>query len=109
MDHILVTPEMISDAAVSCDNTAAEIDAELASVRKFVVNLEALWHGTAANNFSNVTYDFDTCGRNLHNALTGIAAGLRRTSTNYVEAETANVSTLTAVDSATRGFPVANL
>ena len=106
MDHILVTPEMISEAAGSCDSTAAEIDGELAALRSFVVNLQAIWHGVASDQFDILMNDFDVFGKMLNDALTDIASGLRGNFVNYVEAEQANIASLQAVNG---DIPGANL
>ncbi|MFF5173267.1 WXG100 family type VII secretion target [Micromonospora sp. NPDC000089] len=98
MDHILVTPEMISDAAASCDTTATDIDGELAALRSYVVNLQGIWHGVASDQFNILMHDFDVFGKMLHDALTDIASGLRGNFVNYVDAEQANVSSLVAVN-----------
>jgi WXG100 family type VII secretion target len=98
MDHILVTPEMVSDAAGSCDSTATEIDGELAALRSYVVDLQTIWHGVASAQFDILMHDFDVFGRMLHNALSDIGSGLRGNFVNYVDAEDANIASLKAVD-----------
>jgi WXG100 family type VII secretion target len=106
MDHILVTPEMVADAAASCDTTATEIDGELANLRAYVVQLQAVWHGVAAGQFDILMHDFDVFGRMLHDALTDIGSGLRGNFHNYVDAEQANINSLVAVNG---DIPGANL
>jgi WXG100 family type VII secretion target len=106
MDHILVTPEMVADAAGSCDMTATEIDSELANLRSYVVQLQGTWHGVAAGQFDTLMHDFDVFGRMLHDALSDIGSGLRGNFHNYVNAEQANISSLLAVNG---DIPGANL
>lgn len=106
MDHILVTPEMIMDAAASCDGTATDIDGELANLRSMVVQLQSIWHGVAAGQFDILMHDFDVFGRMLHNALTDIGSGLRGNFHNYIDAEQANINSLVAVN---QDIPGANL
>lgn len=89
---------MVTDAAASCDSTNVEIDAELASLRSFVVNLQAQWHGVASDQFNALMTDFDIYGRMLHNALADIASGLRGNAVNYVDTEISNINSLVAVN-----------
>ncbi|MFI5935017.1 WXG100 family type VII secretion target [Actinoplanes sp. NPDC051494] len=106
MDHILVTPEMVASAAGSCDSTALEIEGELANLKAYVVQLQAVWHGVASGQFDILMHDFDVFGRMLHDALTDIGSGLRGNFHNYVDAEQANINSLIAVNG---DIPGANL
>ncbi|MFE9191943.1 WXG100 family type VII secretion target [Micromonospora sp. NPDC007208] len=98
MQRVQVTPQMVTEAAASCDSTNAEIDAELASLRSFVVNLQAQWHGVASDQFNALMTDFDIYGKMLHNALSDIGSGLRGNAVNYVDTEISNINSLVAVN-----------
>src|SRR4051812_22733303 len=98
MQPVQVTPQMVTDAAASCDATNNEIDAELSALRSFVVNLQAQWHGVASDQFNILMTDFDIYGRMLHNALADIASGLRGNAVNYVDTETSNINNLVSVN-----------
>lgn len=98
MQNVQVTPEMITDAATSCDTTAGEIDTELASLKTFVIELQSMWHGVASTQFNQLMTDFDIYGRMLHNSLTDIGSGLRGNAVNYVDTEMQNINSLVAVN-----------
>ncbi|MEU5785822.1 WXG100 family type VII secretion target [Micromonospora lupini] len=98
VQRVQVTPQMVTDAAASCDSTNAEIDAELAALRSFVVNLQSQWHGVASDQFNALMTDFDIYGKMLHSALSDIASGLRGNAVNYVDTEISNINSLVAVN-----------
>jgi WXG100 family type VII secretion target len=98
MQNLLVTPQMISDAATSCDTTASDITGELAALKSYVVELQGIWHGVASLQFNQLMTDFDIYARMLHNSLTDIAQGLRGNYVNYVDTEEANIRSLVAVN-----------
>ncbi|MFB9831713.1 WXG100 family type VII secretion target [Actinoallomurus acaciae] len=108
-----VTPEYLSNAASSTDSTASEIDAVLAQIRAYVVNLEASWQGVAYNTFQTLMAEYDTYARMLHESLVDIASGLRGNYVNYTESEQANVTNLRSLDAdlpaGSRTLPSANL
>jgi WXG100 family type VII secretion target len=95
-----VTPEYLSNAATSTDNTAAEIDAILGQVRAYVVNLEASWQGIAFNTFQTLMAEYDIYAKMLHDSLTDIASGLRGNYVNYTESEQTNINNLSSLDAA---------
>jgi WXG100 family type VII secretion target len=92
-----VTPEYVANAATSCDSTASEIQVQLATLRNYVVGLEAEYHGVAATTFQALMTDYDRFGQMLNQALTEIAAGLRSNYANYTDAESQNVSNLVPI------------
>ena len=94
-----VTPEYLSAAATSTDNTAAEIDIILAQIRSYVVNLEASWQGVAQQTFNTLMAEYDVYAKMLHDSLTDIAAGLRGNYVNYTESEQTNINNLKSIDS----------
>ena len=108
-----VTPEYLSNAATSTDNTAAEIDAILGQIRAYVVNLEASWQGIAFNTFQTLMAEYDIYAKMLHDSLTDIASGLRGNYVNYTASEQTNISNLQSLDAALpagdRTIPPANL
>jgi WXG100 family type VII secretion target len=93
-----VTPEYLSNAATSTDNTAAEIDIILAQIRAYVVNLEASWQGVAQQTFQTLMAEYDIYAKMLHESLVDIAAGLRGNYVNYTESEQTNVNNLKSLD-----------
>ena len=98
MQNILVTPEMISDAANSCDITANDLSAELAALKSYVMELQAVWQGVASLQFNQLMTNFDIYARMLNDSLTDIAQGLRGNAVNYVDSEIANINSLVAVN-----------
>ncbi|GAA2373634.1 WXG100 family type VII secretion target [Dactylosporangium salmoneum] len=92
-----VTPEYVANAAANCDATANEIQAQLAALKSYVVNLEATYHGVAATTFQALMQDYDTFGRMLNNALTDIGSGLRGNYVNYTDTEQQNISNLVPI------------
>jgi WXG100 family type VII secretion target len=101
-----VTPEYIANAAVSCDNTANEISIQLGTLRNYVVNLEAVYHGVAATTFQALMTDYDRFAQMLHNALVDIGQGLRGNFVNYTETENQNIANLVPING---DIPGANL
>jgi WXG100 family type VII secretion target len=108
-----VTPEYLSNAATSTDNTAAQIDAILAQIRSFVVGLEGSWQGIAYNTFQTLMAEYDIYAKMLHDSLTDIASGLRGNYVNYTESEQTNINNLRSLDaglpSGGQTIPSANL
>ena len=93
-----VTPEYLAQAASSTDNTSAELDAILAQIRAYVVNLEASWQGIAQQTFQTLMSEYDVYAKMLHDSLVDIAAGLRGNYVNYTESEQANITNLKSLD-----------
>ncbi|MGW7576436.1 WXG100 family type VII secretion target [Streptomyces sp. NPDC054765] len=98
-----VTPEYLAHAAASCQSTASDIDTILAQIKTYVVNLESVWQGIAHNQFQALMADYDTYGRMLHEALTGIGSGLHGNYVNYVDSEQTNINSLVAVNGSIPG------
>ncbi|GAA5193293.1 hypothetical protein GCM10023322_54980 [Rugosimonospora acidiphila] len=101
-----VTPEYIANAATSCDNTASEIQSQLATLRSYVMNLEAVYQGVAATTFQALMTDYDTFARMLNEALTDIGSGLRGNYVNYTDSENQNIANLVPIQG---NIPGANL
>jgi WXG100 family type VII secretion target len=101
-----VTPEYVQTAATSCDNTANEIQAQLGTLRNYVVGLEGAYQGVAANTFQALMADYDNFAKMLHNALVDIGSGLRGNYVNYTESESQNVANLRPIQG---DIPGANL
>jgi len=97
MSQFTVTPEMVSNAAASCDTTAADAADTLAQLKSFVVNLENSWQGIAQNTFQQLMVDYDLYSQRLHEALTDISAALRGNYVNYTSAEQANISSINMI------------
>ncbi len=92
MTNFQATPQDISQAAASCDSTAQEIQGQLASLKSYVVGLEAWWGGIAANTFQELMALYDTYSAMLNQALTDIGSGLRGNFVNYTDSEHANLN-----------------
>lgn len=106
-----VTPEYLANAATDTMNTASEIQAELAEIKTYVNNLEAVWGGVAHDRFVALMAEYDTLARMLHDALTGIGSGLRGTYVNYKQSEEQNLTNLSNIEASMPGGhgAVANL
>jgi WXG100 family type VII secretion target len=98
-----VTPEYIQNAATSCDNTANEIQTQLATLRNYVVNLETAYQGVAATTFQALMTDYDNFARMLHNALVDIGSGLRGNFANYTDSESQNIANLAPIQGSIPG------
>ncbi|MCW2944019.1 MAG: hypothetical protein JWR24_736 [Actinoallomurus sp.] len=92
-----VTPEYLAQAATNTDQTAAEIDAVLAQIKSYVVNLESSWQGIAQQQFQVLMQEYDIYAKMLHDALTGISSGLRGNYVNYRDSEQTNINNLNAL------------
>ncbi|MEV0473635.1 WXG100 family type VII secretion target [Streptomyces prunicolor] len=93
-----VTPHYLASAAANCTKTAGDLDVLLASIRSYVLSLEAVWQGIAQQQFDALMLDYDTFARMLHDALTGIAGGLNGNYVNYTESEQANINNLVRIN-----------
>ncbi|MFF9479612.1 WXG100 family type VII secretion target [Streptomyces sp. NPDC014733] len=94
-----VTPELVAQAAVSCDNTAADVEVKLQNLKSYVISLEESWQGIAHNTFQIYMAEYDTYAQMLHNALTDIASGLRGNEVNYRESEQDNLNRIKSLQS----------
>jgi WXG100 family type VII secretion target len=103
---INITPQMLADANKNCTTTAGNIDHQLAGLRSYVSDLAGQWLGVSSQQYQSMMTDYDTYGRMLHDALTGIADGLQGNFHNYTTTETSNEATLVAVNGS---IPGANL
>ncbi|MDX3322425.1 WXG100 family type VII secretion target [Streptomyces sp. ME03-5684b] len=92
-----VSPEYVAQAASDTVNTAEQIRGQLAELMVFVTSLEQVWGGIAQQQFNILMQDYRIYSDMLHNALTGIAGGLRGTYVNYVESEQQNLHNLEAL------------
>jgi WXG100 family type VII secretion target len=89
-----VKPEHVSQAASSCESIADEISGQLASLKSYVVNIEAWWGGIAATTFQELMCLYDTCSASLNQALIDIGKGLQGNYVNYYASEQANLAKL---------------
>jgi WXG100 family type VII secretion target len=94
-----VTPEYVSAAAASCNNTADEIQGQLAELKSYVINLEEVWQGVASNTFQIYMREYDVYSAMLHQALTDIGSGLNGTEVNYRGSEQANLNNIHKLES----------
>ena len=102
------TFDYIQNAATDCNTTATDIDAMLASLKSYVIELEGQYKGMAANDFTTLMADYDTYARMLHDALVDIGSGLRGNYVNYTNTELANINSLRAVHGVIPGAPGAD-
>ncbi|MFE0464924.1 WXG100 family type VII secretion target [Kitasatospora sp. NPDC058965] len=85
-----VTPEEVQNASVQVDSTAAAIQQQLDALKAYVrTNVESYWQGRAHQAFDIYMQEWDVYAAMLHEALTGIAQGLRGTYVNYAQSEDA--------------------
>ncbi|SRR6266702_7350027 len=91
MTDFRVTPESVSQAASSCNSTADEVQGQLAGLKTYVVNLEAVWGGIASNTFQELMGLYDTYSAMLDQALRDIGSGLNGNYVNYTESEQSNL------------------
>ncbi len=82
-----VTPLDLQTGAANCDKTADSIETTLATLKTMVAGLADEWRGYASTEFQTLMANWDTHSRNLNEALTGIAAGLRANAHNYADTE----------------------
>lgn len=83
-----VTPEEVQNASTQVDSSAAEIQQQLDALKSYVrSNVEAYWQGSAHQAFDVYMQEWDVYANMLHQALTGIAQGLRGTYVNYTDSE----------------------
>ena len=100
-----ITPQMLLDGAQSCTDTAAQVQARLAVLRRDVEDLATFWLGPGSQAYKNTMEDFDRCGQMILNALMGISDGLKRNAANYALADEATVTAMPDIG----GQPVARL
>jgi WXG100 family type VII secretion target len=94
-----VTPEYVAAAAASCNSTADEIQGQLAELKSYVVNLEQVWQGVAANTFQVYMQEYDVYSAMLHQALTDIGSGLNGNQVNYQGSEQTNLNNIQKLES----------
>jgi WXG100 family type VII secretion target len=83
-----VTPEDVKVASAEVDSSAALIKEQLDALKAYVrTNVEQYWQGGAHQAFDIYMAEWDVYANMLHEALTGIAQGLRGTFVNYSESE----------------------
>ncbi|GAA1274271.1 hypothetical protein GCM10009665_72260 [Kitasatospora nipponensis] len=83
-----VTPEEVQTASVQVDSTATAIQEQLDALKAYVrTNVETYWQGQAHQAFDLYMQEWDVYAAMLHEALTGIAQGLRGTYVNYAQSE----------------------
>jgi len=98
-----VTPEYVTNAAASCQNTANEIWEQLATLQVYIEGMDQIWQGIASNTFQDLMVQYNTYATMLYNALTDIGQGLQGNYVNYTSAEQANLTTITTIEQALQG------
>lgn len=99
MSGFKAPPEEIAGAAVQCDSTAGSLQDQLATLKSYVISLESVWQGVAADAFQDLMLEYDTYASLLHNALADIASGLRGNFVNYTDTENANKANINHLES----------
>ncbi|BBA96950.1 hypothetical protein RVR_2484 [Actinacidiphila reveromycinica] len=92
-----VTPEYLAQARTDTINTAQLVQDQLAQLKSYVQQLEAVWGGMARDTFLTLMQDYDVYARMLHDSLTDIASGLEGTYINYTQSEAQNINNLRAM------------
>ena len=87
MAGIQVTPEQLSDASRQLTSGAASIESTLGQLRTQVGPLHSGWSGAAQKQFEQLWTEWQTSGRNLHEALTGIATLTAQAAQSYESTE----------------------
>ncbi|MDQ0786696.1 WXG100 family type VII secretion target [Streptomyces sp. B3I8] len=100
-----VTLVELNQASLDTDATSTRLEEQLAELKSFVVSLEGVWNGYAANEFQALMAQWDVYAAMLREALTGIASGLRGNYENYSTTESVNHATLASIHA---GIPSAN-
>jgi WXG100 family type VII secretion target len=103
-----ITPEILAQAATSCDNTNSEVQGQLTQLQQYVIQTEEWWQGIAQNAFANLMFDYDQYAAHLQAALTGIANVLRSNQANYTDIEQVNTNNINAIQQGnSANYPVA--
>jgi WXG100 family type VII secretion target len=100
------TPVRLMETAKDCDATAAQLAAELAALKTYVVGLNGPWLGSAMVNFQQLMDTYQMHSANLNEALTFIGTGLRQNANNYEAGEHQNTQSISSINN---DFPPANL
>jgi WXG100 family type VII secretion target len=109
MPNFQVTPQDITNAATSCNQTAETVSGQLATLKSYIVNLEAVWQGIAAGSFQELMQVYDACSARLTAALDEISSALTSTAFNYTTSEQDNVTSINNLESKLQGLQGANL
>jgi WXG100 family type VII secretion target len=104
-----VDPEQVAAVAQQCQNTADEISSQLSALKNYVMDLEAQWHGIAAQTFQALMTDWDIYASMLNQSLVGIGQGLQGNWHNYRGSEDANIASLQKVNGSLPGTPGATI
>ncbi|MFC0527169.1 WXG100 family type VII secretion target [Phytohabitans kaempferiae] len=91
MKLVDITPQMLLEASQSCADTAAQLEARLAVLRRDVDDLATFWLGPGSRAYKETMEEYDHCGQMLNDALTGISEGLTRNAGNYAGADESTV------------------
>ncbi|MFF7580973.1 WXG100 family type VII secretion target [Streptomyces sp. NPDC008061] len=91
------TPQDLKEKAQDIRNTQETVQGELGRLKSYVVGLEAVWGGIAANTFQQLMVDWDTHAARLQEALLGISNGLMGSADNYTQGEQMNIANLHSV------------
>ncbi len=91
------TPQDIANAAQACYSTADTVGGQLATLKGYVIALEAVWGGIAADTFQELMQLYDKYSARLNLALTDIGSGLHGNFVNYTDTEQANINQVNTI------------
>jgi WXG100 family type VII secretion target len=95
-----VTPEELDKFANYCDAQVEDIQSLVISLQGYIQDLEALYHGPAAQRLQGDIVTLGTDSGKLQVAMSDITRTLRQNALTYANGETRNVTNLQAAVSA---------
>ena len=87
MGLLKVTAEQLTSTSQSLKTGSDQVMQELTSLRNMVAPLAADWEGAASASFQQLWQEWETSGRQLQEALTGISTLLGHAGQTYTTAE----------------------
>ena len=84
---IKVTPEQLHALSARVNAGSAQIEGELASLRKAIAPLGSDWAGSAHGRFSQLWTEWEAGAKSVHDALVGISSLLGQAGMVYADAE----------------------
>jgi early secretory antigenic target protein ESAT-6 len=87
---IKVTFNSITDAASDVRSTAANVQAQLDSLKASVAQVAQSWDGVAQEKYQARQAEWDSTAANLHEVLLKIASALQTAAENYQATENKN-------------------
>jgi WXG100 family type VII secretion target len=88
---------MVHDTAVACQQGAETISGLLGALKNYILGLEGLWGGIAANTFQDMMAQYQADSIQITTALAEIGDKLMANYNNIITTEEANVRTVSSV------------